>query len=60
MGSTPLEGYLDWPDATVMSGAGVDVDAPFEEVSEVPSRSHCSLSMNWALVAAGLVSTASK
>lgn len=43
-----------------MSGAGVDVDAPFEEVSEVPSRSHCSLSMNWAPVAAGLVSTASK
>ncbi|MFB8034347.1 hypothetical protein ACFC5Z_15685 [Streptomyces sp. NPDC056004] len=43
-----------------MSGAGVDVDARFKEVSEVPSCSHCSLSMNWVLVAAGLVSTASK
>lgn len=55
-----LEGSLDWPDATVMSGAGVDVDARLQEVSEVPSRSHGSLSTNWALIAAVLDSTASR
>lgn len=53
-----LEGSLDWPDATVMSGAGVD--ARLQEVSEVPSRSHGSLSTNWALIAAVLDSTASR
>ena len=53
--STTLEGPLDWPDATVASGAGVDVVARLEEESEEPLRSHGSLSLNWALMAAGLV-----
>jgi len=53
--STTLEGPLDWPDATVVSGDGVDVVARLKEESEVPLRSHGSLSLNWALMAAGLV-----
>ena len=53
--STTLEGPLDWPDATVASGDAVDVVARLKEESEVPLRSHGSLSMNWALMAAGLV-----
>jgi dihydrofolate reductase len=53
--STTLEGPLDWPDATVVSGDAVDVVARLKEESEVPLRSHGSLSMNRALTAAGLV-----
>jgi dihydrofolate reductase len=53
--SRTLEGPLDWPDATVVSGDAVDVVARLREESEVPLRSHGSLSMNRALMAAGLV-----
>src|SRR5271167_898214 len=53
--STTLDGSLDWPDATVVSGNAVDVVARLKEESEVPLRSHGSLSMNRALMAAGLV-----
>jgi len=53
--STTLEGPLDWPDATVASGDAVDVVARLREESDVPLRSHGSLSMNRALMAAGLV-----
>jgi dihydrofolate reductase len=53
--STTLEGPLDWPDATVASGDAVDVIARLKEESDVPLRSHGSLSMNRALMAAGLV-----
>jgi dihydrofolate reductase len=53
--STTLEGPLDWPDATLVSGDAVDVVARLKEESEVPLRSHGSLSMNRALMAAGLV-----
>ena len=53
--SSTLEGPLDWPDATVVSGDAVDVVARLKEESEVPLRSHGSLSMNRALMAAGLV-----
>jgi dihydrofolate reductase len=53
--STTLEGPLDWPDATVVSGDAVDVVARLKEESAVPLRSHGSLSMNRALMAAGLV-----
>jgi dihydrofolate reductase len=53
--STTLEGPLDWPDATVVSGDAVDVVARLKEESEVPLRSHGSLSLNRALMAAGLV-----
>jgi dihydrofolate reductase len=53
--STTLEGPLDWPDASVVSDDAVDVVARLKEDSEVPLRSHGSLSMNRALMAAGLV-----
>jgi dihydrofolate reductase len=53
--STTLEGPLDWPDATIVSGDAVDVVARLKEESEVPLRSHGSLSLNRALMAAGLV-----
>ncbi|MFE7901483.1 dihydrofolate reductase family protein [Streptomyces sp. NPDC057424] len=53
--STTLEGPLDWPNASVVSGDAVDVVARLKEESEVPLRSHGSLSLNRALMAAGLV-----
>ena len=53
--STTLEEPLDWPNATVVRGDAVDVVARLKEESDVPLRSHVSLSMNRALMAAGLV-----
>ena len=53
--STTLRGPLDWPDATVVSGDAIEVVARLKEQSKVPLRSHGSLSMNRALMAAGLV-----
>jgi dihydrofolate reductase len=53
--STTLEGPLDWPDATLVKGDAVDVVARLKKESDVPLRSHGSLSMNRALMAAGLV-----
>jgi dihydrofolate reductase len=53
--STTLNGRLDVPNATLASGDAVDVVARLKEESEVPLRSNGSLSMNRALMAAGLV-----
>jgi dihydrofolate reductase len=53
--SSTLAGPLDWPDASVVSGDAVDVVARLKEESDLPLRSHGSLSLNWALMAAGLV-----
>jgi dihydrofolate reductase len=53
--STTLQEPLDWPDATLAKGDAVDVVARLKEESEVPLRSHGSVSMNRALMAAGLV-----
>ncbi|WP_326659058.1 dihydrofolate reductase family protein [Streptomyces sp. NBC_00385] len=53
--SSTLEGPLDWPDATIAHGDAVDVVARLKKESDVPLRSHGSLSMNRALMAAGLV-----
>ena len=53
--STTLEGPLDWPDATIVRGDAVDIVARLKEESDVPLRSHGSLSLNRALMAAGLV-----
>jgi dihydrofolate reductase len=53
--STTLKGALEWPDATLASGDAVDVISRLKEESDVPLRSHGSLSMNRALMAAGLV-----
>ncbi|MGH1561555.1 dihydrofolate reductase family protein [Mumia sp. DW29H23] len=53
--STTLEEPLDWPDVTVVRGDAVDVVARLKDESDVPLRSHGSLSLNRALMAAGLV-----
>ncbi len=53
--STTVEDGLDWPDATVVRGDAVEVVARLKEESDVPLRSHGSLSLNRALMAAGLV-----
>jgi dihydrofolate reductase len=53
--SSTLTEPLDWPDATVVAGEAATVVAGLKEVSDVPLRSHGSLSLNWALMAAGLV-----
>jgi dihydrofolate reductase len=53
--SSTLEGPLDWPDATVVSGDAGEVVARLKEESEVPLRSNGSLSLNRAVMAAGLV-----
>jgi dihydrofolate reductase len=53
--STTLDEPLDWPNATLERGDAVDVIARLKKESDLPMRSHGSLSMNWALMAAGLV-----
>ncbi|GAB3591500.1 dihydrofolate reductase family protein [Angustibacter peucedani] len=53
--SSTLTGPLDWPDATVVGGDAVEVVRRMKEESDVPIRSHGSLSLNRALMAAGLV-----
>jgi dihydrofolate reductase len=53
--STTLAEPLDWPDATLVRGDAVEVVARLKQESEVPLRSHGSLSVNRALMAAGLV-----
>ncbi len=53
--SSTLTEPLDWPHATVVSGDAADIVARLKQESEVPLRSHGSLSLNWALMAAGLV-----
>ena len=53
--SSTLKAPLDWPGSTVESGDAVAIVARLKEESEVPLRSHGSLSLNRALMAAGLV-----
>ena len=53
--SATLRDTLGWPDATIVSGNAVDIVARLKEQSDVPLRSQASLSLNWALMAAGLV-----
>jgi dihydrofolate reductase len=53
--SSTLQGPFDWPDATVVSGDGVEIVSRMKAESDVPLRSHGSLSLNRALMAAGLV-----
>jgi dihydrofolate reductase len=53
--SSTLREPLDWPGATVASGDAVEVVRRMKGESDVPIRSHGSLSMNRALMAAGLV-----
>jgi dihydrofolate reductase len=53
--SSTLDGPQDWPDATIESGDAVEVVSRLRAESDVPLRSHGSLSLNRALMAAGLV-----
>ncbi|MBX7111704.1 MAG: dihydrofolate reductase family protein [Dehalococcoidia bacterium] len=53
--STTLAGPFDWPNATVVSGDPVEVVGRLKQESDLPLRSHGSLTLNWALMAAGLV-----
>lgn len=53
--SSSLDGPLDWPNATLINGNAIDVVAQLKSESDVPLRSHGSLSMNRSLMAAGLV-----
>ncbi len=53
--SSTLHDTLGWPDATIVSGDAVDIVAGLKEDSDVPLRSQASLSLNWALMAAGPV-----
>jgi dihydrofolate reductase len=53
--SSTLHDTLGWPDATIESGDAVDIVTRLKQESDVPLRSQASLSLNWALMAAGLV-----
>ena len=53
--STTLNGRLDWPNGLLVSGDAVEVVAQLKDESDGALRSHGSLSMNRALMAAGLV-----
>ncbi|GAC68592.1 dihydrofolate reductase family protein [Gordonia soli] len=53
--SSTLSEPLDWPGATVVSGDAVKVIGQLKRESDEPLRSHGSLSLNRALLSAGLV-----
>jgi dihydrofolate reductase len=53
--SNTLQEPLDWPDGRVASGDPVEIVRQLKEESDVPLRSHGSLTLNRALLAAGLV-----
>ncbi|WP_328998344.1 dihydrofolate reductase family protein [Kribbella sp. NBC_00709] len=53
--SNSLEAPLTWQNAAVERGDAVDVVARLKQESDVPLRSYGSVSMNRALMAAGLV-----
>jgi len=53
--SGTLDGPLDWPDVTIERGDAGEVVRRLKEESDVPIRSHGSISLNRALLAAGLV-----
>jgi hypothetical protein len=44
--STMLEGPVDWPNVTIVSGDAIDVVARLAEESDAPLRSHGSVSLN--------------
>ena len=53
--SSTLQEPLEWRGDASVAGDGVDAVARLKEESDVPLRSHGSLSLNHALMAAGLV-----
>ncbi|MEU6558071.1 dihydrofolate reductase family protein [Nocardia nova] len=53
--SSTLDAPQNRPNVTVANGTAADIVARLKERSDVPLRSHGSLTLNWALMAAGLV-----
>ena len=53
--SSTLKGPQDWSNVTIVNGDAVDIVTRLKRESELPLRSHGSLSLNRALMAAGLV-----
>ena len=53
--SASLEQPLDWPEVTIERGDATEIVRRLKEESDVPIRSHGSLSLNRSLLAAGLV-----
>jgi dihydrofolate reductase len=53
--SSTLHDTLGWQDATIVSGDAVDIVSRLKKESDLPLRSLASLSLNWALMSAGLV-----
>lgn len=53
--SSSLKAPLNWPNASVEAGDGVEVVARLKQESAIPLRTHGSLSLNRSLLAAGLV-----
>ena len=53
--SSTLKNPADWPNATIVNGDAVAIVARLKKESKVPLRSHGSISLNRALMAAGLV-----
>jgi dihydrofolate reductase len=53
--SSTLNDPLGWPDAEIEGGDAVEIVSRLKEKSDVPLRSLASLSLNWSLMAAGLV-----
>jgi dihydrofolate reductase len=53
--SSTLQDTLGWPDATIVRGGAPDIVDRLKEESDVPLRSQGSLSLNRALMGAGLV-----
>ncbi len=53
--SSTLTGTLGWSDATIESGDAAEIVARLKQESDQPLRSQASLSLNWSLMAAGLI-----
>jgi dihydrofolate reductase len=53
--SSTLRDTLGWPNATIESGDGAEIVSRLKAESDIPLRSQGSLSLNWSLLAAGLV-----
>jgi dihydrofolate reductase len=53
--SSTLHDTLGWPNATIVKGDAAEIVARLKEESKIPLRSQASLSLNWSLLAAGLV-----
>ncbi|MFB2582325.1 dihydrofolate reductase family protein [Herbiconiux sp. P15] len=53
--SSTLHDTLGWPDASIVAGDAAEIVRGLKQTSSVPLRSQASLSLNWSLLAAGLV-----